>query len=153
MDQISVQTEDFEVAKCYAQLRDAEGDGAIVTFTGIVRDLAQGSRLIGIELEHYPQMTMLALEKLVADARSRFPLGSVILIHRVGKLSAHEQIVFVGVTSRHRQVAFDACQFLMDTLKRDVPLWKKEWHEDGTGQWVAAKDSDRAAAEQWQKTQ
>ncbi|WP_353059720.1 molybdenum cofactor biosynthesis protein MoaE [Alteromonas arenosi] len=149
MDRISVQTEDFDVAECYSVLREAEGDGAIVTFTGIVRELAQEARLAGIELEHYPQMTHLALEKLVADARSRFTLGAVTIIHRVGKLAAHEQIVFVGVTSRHRQAAFDACQFLMDILKRDVPLWKKEWHEDGSGQWVAAKDSDKKAAAKW----
>ncbi len=122
-------------------------DGALVTFTGMVRDLAENP-VNAIYLEHYPGMTERALETIVNTARQRWALGHVSIIHRVGMLYPGEPIVFVGVTSRHRREAFEACQFIMDFLKMDAPFWKKEYTPEGE-RWVAAKRSDRDAARRW----
>lgn len=147
---IIIQHEDFLHAQEYEQLRSlATSDGAIVTFTGIVRDFSDKSDVVAIELEHYPEMTQKSLEEICQTARSRWPLGQIKVIHRVGKILAMEQIVFVGVTSKHREAAFAACQFIMDHLKTSVPIWKKEIGLDNEI-WVEAKASDDAAREKWQ---
>jgi len=148
-DQISIQTADFDIAALHAALRaDDASCGAVVTFTGIVRELAGNEQLRGIFLEHYPAMTGKALQRIVGQARERWELGEVILIHRVGELLANDNIVFVGVASRHRAAAFEAAQFMMDYLKRDAPFWKKELLGDGE-RWVEQKASDLDAAEKW----
>ncbi|WP_416305923.1 molybdopterin synthase catalytic subunit MoaE [Neptunicella sp. SCSIO 80796] len=144
---ISVQTQDFDVAEQYQLLRQ-QGEGAIVTFCGLVRDFNQQGKISGLHLEHYPQMTEQALQQIVNDARARWPLGNIRIIHRVGELDAGEQIVFVGVTSQHRDAAFNAAQFIMDYLKTRAPIWKKEKSAQGD-QWVASKNSDIQAASQW----
>lgn len=146
---IAVQEGDFDVQQCYQRLRQEDGCGAIVTFTGVVREFAQDKRLTAIELEQYPAMTHSALERLCETAEQRFNTRDIVLIHRVGRLAADEQIVFVGVACPHRKAAFEACQFIMDTLKRDVPLWKKEIFSDGKSRWVEAKSTDIDAANQW----
>jgi len=111
---ISVQYEDFTHATEYENMRQhAKNDGAIVTFTGIVRDFNDNEEVIGIELEHYPSMTHKALEGICAKARARWPLGYIRLIHRIGNIMANEQIVFVGVSAKHRKAAFEACEFIM----------------------------------------
>lgn len=149
---IRVQHEDFNLGALYEWLRCAEGDGAIVTFSGIVRDFNQNGSLAGIELEQYSPMTELALAHLASQAQQRFTINRVAIIHRVGRLSADQQIVFVGVTSQHRLASFDAAQYIMDKLKTDVPLWKKEWVDDNNAQWVAVKQSDVEAAKRWQQS-
>lgn len=149
---IRVQHEDFNLGALYEWLRCAEGDGAIVTFSGIVRDFNQNGSLAGIELEQYAPMTELALAHLASQAQQRFTINRVAIIHRVGRLSADQQIVFVGVTSQHRLASFDAAQYIMDKLKTDVPLWKKEWVDDNNAQWVAVKQSDVEAAKRWQQS-
>ncbi len=153
MDHISVQTENFSQADCYSLLHNPANTeakyGAVVTFTGIVRDFSKTKSLKALELEQYPAMTKLAMQNLVSTAKVKFDIGYVVLIHRVGYLAANEQIVFVGVSSIHRKAAFDAAQFLMDRLKNDVPLWKKEIDINGNEQWVEAKDSDIKAGEKW----
>ena len=99
-------------------------------------------------LEHYPGMTERALAAIEAEARARWPLQDVLIVHRHGLLQASEPIVFVGVGSAHRQAAFEACAYLMDQLKTRAPFWKKEMGEQG-GQWVDARASDAAAAQRW----
>lgn len=147
---IRVQQEDFDLAREYQALRaDAPMNGAIVTFSGLVRDLNCDEQVTGLFLEHYPGMTEKVLERLVEDARTRWPLMSVRIIHRVGALSIADQIVFVGVSSAHREAAFAACEYLMDFLKTKAPFWKKETRTSGDV-WVEAKSSDQERASRWQ---
>jgi len=148
-DFIAVQSDDFSVAAEYAKLcENNSSDGAVVTFAGLVRDLNQGQRITSLTLEHYPAMTEKALQEIVHDARKRWQLGRVRMIHRIGKLKLSEQIVFVGVSSAHRGDAFAACEFIMDYLKTRAPFWKKEQTENGE-HWVEAKHSDQQKAQQW----
>lgn len=146
---ISVQTADFDMANEYhALIAEGTSDGAVVTFTGLVRDLNQGSKITSLTLEHYPGMTEKSLAEIVAQAKQRWPLGKVRLIHRVGELKLADQIVFVGVTSKHREAAFEACQFIMDFLKNNAPFWKKEATEQGE-KWVEFNDKDKQAVQRW----
>ncbi|RDV24476.1 molybdenum cofactor biosynthesis protein MoaE [Alteromonas aestuariivivens] len=147
----SVTCDDFDQASLYSRLQAeavAGGAGAIVTFTGLVRDFNAHGRIEGIELEHYPEMTEQALRQLMENACARFSLTTVGIVHRVGKIANHEQIVWVGSAAPHRQAAFDGACYMMDTLKQAVPLWKKEF-QSGHGKWVAAKASDERAALAW----
>lgn len=150
-DIVSVQQDDFSIAELSAQVRaDDASNGAIVTFTGIVRQLSSGPGLEAMYLEHYPGMTEKALSAIIHQARERWPLGNVVVVHRIGRLELNDNIVFVGVGSAHRQAAFEAAQFIMDYLKRDAPFWKKEITIDGE-HWVEAKQSDLDAADKWQE--
>ena len=126
------------------------GAGALVTFAGFVRDFNLEGDIQGLELEHYPGMTEKALESLALSTQERFKCIAVQIVHRVGKIENHEPIVWVGAASSHRQAAFDATMYAMDILKRDVPLWKKEWH-NGEANWVEAKRSDAKSAQRWSK--
>ncbi len=147
---IAVQTQDFDVAAEYAELRkDNRSDGAIVFFSGLVREMNQGSEVSGLTLEHYPGMTEKALQQIVDQAFERWPLNRVRLIHRIGTLTITDQIVFVGVSSAHREAAFEACHFIMDFLKTRAPFWKKEVTEKGE-RWVEALDKDQQALSKWQ---
>lgn len=145
---IRVQAEDFEVGTETRRLY-AAGAGAVVTFVGLVRELAD-QPISAMELEHYPGMTEKALAAIEVEARGRWPLQAVTIIHRVGRLATGDQIVFVGVASAHRQAAFEAAAFLMDYLKTRAPFWKKELGADGQGQWVDARESDEDALRRWQ---
>ncbi|MFW1676354.1 molybdopterin synthase catalytic subunit MoaE [Pontibacter sp. JAM-7] len=148
--QISVQTADFDLTGLTQSLASPKGQcGAIVTFTGLVRELAGSDALTALYLEHYPGMTEKALAKIVDEAGQRWPLGAVSLVHRVGELALNEQIVFVGVSSAHRADAFAAAEFIMDYLKRDAPFWKKEISARGES-WVEQKTTDVKAAKRWQ---
>ena len=121
--------------------------GAVVTFTGIVRDLASGD-LSAMEIEHYPGMTEAALQKYAAEAQSRWNLGDVLVIHRHGSLTPGEMIMMVTTAAPHRKDAFEAAEFLMDYLKSRAPFWKKELTRSGA-EWVAAKDTDEDALSRW----
>ncbi len=144
---LNVQYEDFDLAKEYASLKvRADNAGGIVMFVGLVRDLPDG--LLQMTLEHYPQMTEKALANIIADAKQRWPLQAVRIIHRVGNLQPSDQIVFVGVASAHRAAAFSAAEFIMDYLKTQAPVWTKE-KQTNNEQWVEAKDSDNQALEKW----
>ncbi|NQY63378.1 MAG: molybdopterin synthase catalytic subunit MoaE [Alteromonadaceae bacterium] len=146
---ISIQTADFSLADEVALLeQDNEIDGAVVTFTGRVRNKNEGLKVSGLFLEHYPGMTELSLEKIIASARKRWNIGRVKIIHRIGQLKIGEQIVFVGVTSKHRQDAFAANEFIMDFLKVKAPFWKKELTEEGE-KWLGARNTDNDKAKQW----
>jgi len=146
---ISVQTAPFDVAHEYAQLTADDVDaGAAVFFVGRVRSHNDGRAVTGMTLEHYPGMTEKALEQILADARERWSLGRVRVIHRVGSLVLGEAIVFVGVTSAHRDASFEAAEFIMDYLKNRAPFWKREDTEDGSV-WVDARDKDLRALARW----
>lgn len=122
--------------------------GALVTFAGLCRDEAGG--LAALEIEHYPGMAEAELARVAAAAEARWPLLALRVIHRYGRIAAGGRIVFVAAASTHRGDAFAATQFLMDYLKTDAPFWKREHHPDGTaGPWVAARDTDEAAAARW----
>lgn len=145
---VLVQHEDFSVADEYAQLSRDSRCGAVVTFSGLVREL-QDNTLISMTLEHYPGMTEQALLAIAEQAQQRWQLGVVRIIHRIGTLTPNEQIVFVGVASAHRAAAFDAAQFIMDYLKTQAPFWKKEHSSQGE-HWVAAKATDQQATRRWE---
>ena len=147
---IRVQTADFSVPDEYQLISQDNGDGAVVTFVGKVRDFNDGSAVTDLTLEHYPGMTEAVLNQIEGQARERWPLNHVTIIHRVGKMALGEQIVFIGVTSAHRKAAFAACEFLIDFLKTKAPFWKLEAGEEGAS-WVEARDSDEQAADVWNK--
>ena len=144
---VRVQTEDFDVGAESRALQD-ETVGGIALFVGTVRGLSSDDGVTAMTLEHFPGMTESELERIEAEARQRWPLEDVTIIHRVGRLLPGEQIVMVAVSSAHRQAAFDGAQFIMDFLKTDAPFWKAE-ERDGKASWVEAKDSDDAARARW----
>ena len=145
---IRVGQENFSVGDEYQWLSQCEDDGAVVTFTGKVRNHNLGDNVSALTLEHYPGMTEKALGEIVAEARERWPLQRISLIHRVGAMYPGDEIVFVGVTSAHRSMAFEAAEFIMDYLKTRAPFWKREATEQGD-RWVDARDSDHQAAKRW----
>lgn len=120
--------------------------GAVVSFTGVVRDVAPG--LVAMEIEHYPAMTARAIEAMAEEARARFGLTGVQVIHRHGRLVPGEVIMMVITAAPHRLAAFEGAEFLMDWLKSRAPFWKKEITREGAD-WVAAKDEDEAALARW----
>ena len=146
---VRVQTDDFDVG---AESRALQADtvGGIALFVGTVRGLSSDNGVTAMTLEHYPGMTEAELERIEAEARARWPLEDVTIIHRIGRLLAGDQIVLVATASAHRQAAFDAAQFIMDFLKTDAPFWKAE-ERDGKTSWVDARDSDSAARDNWTK--
>ena len=146
---VRVQTADFDIgAEIAAMRRGNPKVGAVASFVGVVRDLNDGGQVAEMTLEHYPGMTEKALEKIVAEARSRWEIYDALVVHRVGTLKPSDQIVLVVVTGAHRGEAFEACEFLMDYLKTRAPFWKKEATPEGS-RWVDARESDDAAADRW----
>lgn len=147
--EIAIQTADFSLADEVALLeQDNATDGAVVTFTGRVRNKNDGKEVTSLLLEHYPGMTEKSLANIIKQAKARWSLGRVKVIHRVGELAIGEQIVFVGVTSKHRQDAFAANEFIMDYLKVQAPFWKKERGHNGVN-WLNSKNSDENKAATW----
>jgi molybdopterin synthase catalytic subunit len=145
---VRVQQEPFDFGAEAAQFTDGHAQmGAIVTFTGIVRDLPGGG-LDRMEIEHYPGMTEKALKAQAAEAQARFRLGDVLVIHRHGALCPGEMIMMVATAAPHRADAFRGAEFLMDYLKSRAPFWKKEFTCDGA-EWVAATDLDEDALSRW----
>jgi molybdopterin synthase catalytic subunit len=145
MARIIVQQADFDAGAEIARLNVA-GVGGIGSFIGTVRD---SGGLKALHLEHYAGMTERAIEKIVAQAESRWPLLGCTVIHRVGRLEPGENIVFVGAASAHREAALSATAFLIDWLKTSAPLWKREEFVSGASEWVAARETDEAAAGGW----
>ena len=146
---ISVQTADFNQQSEYDKLRVDASVGAVVTFTGLVRDCNLGEAVTGLTLEHYPGMTEKSLAEIVSQAKQRWNILGCRIIHRVGELALQDQIVFVGVASLHRQEAFACCEFIMDYLKTQAPFWKKESNLEGQSHWVDARESDHTALFKW----
>ena len=146
---VRVQYKSFDVGQLTADLHARNPRvGAVVNFIGYVRDLNIGQSVNELFLEHYPGMTEKALEQIAEEARQRWPLLGVEIVHRVGALAVSEPIVFVGVSSKHRHIAFEACAFIMDVLKTRAPFWKRESTAQGS-HWVEARESDQNAALRW----
>lgn len=151
MASISVQETDFDIAAEIATLKGDRTDmGAIVTFTGTVRDIA--GDLQAMTLEHYPGMTEKEIARVAEEAEKRWSLVGCRVIHRYGKLLPGDNIVLVITMSAHRHAAFEAANFLMDFLKSRAPFWKLEETNKG-GQWVDAKESDADALKRWEQLQ
>jgi len=148
MDKIIVQTDDFDLTT-EVNLAKANNSsvGAIVSFIGTVRDLRSKS-LSSMTLEHYPGMTEKSLELIATKAREKWKLQNITIIHRIGTLNVNDQIVLVITTSKHRQEAFDSCNFIIDYLKTDAPFWKKELSENNEG-WVETRVSDEKQKKRW----
>ena len=145
---IRVQSEPFDFgAEAEAFAKRQADMGAVVTFTGIVRDSAAGE-MVAMEIEHYPGMTESALTQITEEAMARFELGDALVIHRHGRLTRDEMIMMVATAARHRKSAFEGAEFLMDFLKSRAPFWKKEISAE-SDEWVAAKDSDEDALTRW----
>ncbi|WP_257294762.1 molybdopterin synthase catalytic subunit MoaE [Endozoicomonas sp. YOMI1] len=145
---ISIQAEDFNPGQEYERLEGNKSSGAIVTFTGKVRDMNLGDKVGGLFLEHYPGMTEQALQQIIDEAMARWELQTVRVIHRIGQMYPGDRIVFVAVASAHRKEAFAACEFIMDYLKTRAPFWKKETTPEGD-RWVDERESDQEAADRW----
>ena len=146
---IKIQNDDFDVSKETKILQENQ-TGAIVCFVGVVRGFDEkiNSVIESMTLEHYPGMTELEIKKIVKQSYERWDITGATVIHRVGKLLPSDQIVFVGVSSRHRQNAFDSCNFIMDWLKTKAPFWKVE-ENDHQKKWVDYNLSDDEATKKW----
>lgn len=144
---VAVQSQPFDLgAEVAAFTAGVRGAGAVVSFTGLVRD--EGGKLSGMEIEHYPGMTEKAIAGIAEEAVRRWSLVDALVIHRHGKLAPGEAIMMVATAAPHRGDAFAAAEYLMDYLKSRAPFWKKEQGADGAA-WVAAKDADEDALKRW----
>lgn len=145
---VHVMEEDFDVKELYDELSADAIAGAVVQFVGLVRDFNQGLMVTGLTLEHYPGMTENALKDIARQAKERWALRRVTIIHRVGELELNDQIVYVGVSAQHREAAFAACDYIMDYLKNRAPFWKKENTIEGE-RWVTQEEKDVEALNKW----
>ncbi|OQX31188.1 MAG: molybdenum cofactor biosynthesis protein MoaE [Candidatus Sedimenticola endophacoides] len=150
MHDITIQTEAFDIEAVQRELRADPAVGAVVSFIGQMRDINEGDRVSTMTLEHYPGMTEKALERIVEEARQRWDLLGVRVIHRVGPLTPLDPIVLVAVASGHRGEAFQACEFIIDYLKSRAPFWKKE-RTAGGDRWVDARHGDSEAEARWKR--
>ena len=148
---VVVQTDDFNAAELTTQLRTriAGQAGALVTFTGYVRDYAEGQNTQTLFLEHYPGMCEREITEICTQAQQRWSVPEPVVVHRVGELGNAEQIVFVGVASAHRGDAFRACEFIIDALKTRAPFWKRETLSNGERFWVQQREADAEKTAQW----
>ncbi len=149
---IRIQEDDFSLDREWDALRKRIGGsaGSIVAFAGLVRERARaGEEVSGLFLEHYPGMTESSMERIVEQARGRWPLQDVVVIHRVGDLRPGDQIVLVLVASAHRGAAFAGCEFVMDMLKTKAVFWKKEVRTGSKGTWVRSTGDDFERAKHW----
>ncbi|XXG27466.1 MAG: molybdopterin synthase catalytic subunit MoaE [Ferrovum myxofaciens] len=148
---LSVQTSDFDIGAEIQQLQGhCPGAGALVSFLGTVRDMSEEAAITQLWIEHYPGMTEKSLEAILEEARSRWTLLGVRVIHRIGALAPGDSIVLVIVASAHRGPAFEACAFIMDYLKTRAMFWKKEQFPEKEV-WVDARTSDEQVAQRWRK--
>lgn len=134
---VIVQAEPIDAGARINAFMDGRTDaGACVSFTGLVRDATDSARVAELALDHYPGFTEAALEALTKRARTKWSVNDILLIHRVGPMRPGETIVLVAAASAHRHEAFEAARFLMDALKTDAPIWKKETAPDGSARWI-----------------
>lgn len=145
---IEVQEQNFDQNTIYRWLSEFNSVGATTIFVGKVREMNLGDSVSGLFLEHYPAMTKKTLEEIVLEARQRWDLQRVAVIHRIGQLNTGDEIVLVGVSSAHRGDAYHANEFIMDYLKTRAPFWKREQTQDGE-RWIEGRESDQHEAEKW----
>jgi molybdopterin synthase catalytic subunit len=152
---VRVQAEPFDPGHEIARFGRGRTDvGAIASFIGLVRDTHDGEPILAMTLEYYPGMTERELERIEAEACSRWPLDDSLVIHRYGRMLPGEPIVLVATASQHRAAALEACAFLIDWLKTQAPFWKlEETPEDAgaAGRWVEAREADEHAAARWRR--
>ena len=151
MIKIKIQNEDFDVSD-EIKILHQNNTGAIVNFVGVVRGYDEKNNKVinSMKLEHYPGMTESEIEKIIFESYKKWELTGITVIHRVGNLKPSDQIVFVGVSSKHRQNAFDGCNFIMDWLKTKAPFWKVE-ENNNERNWVSFNISDNQALKKWKK--
>ena len=147
---IIIQEDSFSISKLILELSEKDNVGAVVSFSGYVREFSKDKQLKYMELEHYPGMTEKALESIVQKAKSHWDIEQTTIIHRVGKLLPKDIIVGVIVSSRHRSNAFKACEFIIDFLKTEAPFWKKEISDKGEV-WVSERQEDIIKKTNWNK--
>lgn len=149
---IIVQETDFDSAALVTQLRHGSAGkaGALVTFTGYVRDYAEHAGTQSLFLEHYPGMCEREIAGICAAAQERWNVLDFLAVHRVGELNLTEQIVFIAVASAHRGDAFNACQYIIDALKTRAPFWKRETLAGGERFWVRQHEADAAKTALWE---
>lgn len=146
---IRVQTEDFDIGAEISRMTAGNTEiGGLASFVGLVRDYAGNEKISSMTLEHYPGMTEKQLAKLEAEARERWELQDVLIVHRYGTLNPGDRIVLVVTASAHREASLESCQFLIDWLKTKAPFWKLEDRESGA-QWVESRDEDSVSADKW----
>ena len=151
MTDIRVTNQPFDPSAEISRLTQADASmGAVVSFIGLMRDINEGDEVVSMTLEHYPGMTESAIEKIVVQAKARWQLGNVTVIHRVGKVLPTDPIVLVAVSSRHRGEAFQASEFIIDFLKTQAPFWKKEQTKQSE-RWVESRGSDQEKLSDWHK--
>ncbi len=149
MDRIIIQQQDFDLTTEIALVKNNGSDiGAVVSFIGFVRDL-DDTPIQKMTLEYYPGMTKKVLKSIVDEAKKRWSIGNVTIIHRVGDLNINDQIVLIITSSKHRQSAFESCELIMDYLKTQAPFWKKEYTQN-KNKWVKAKSSDKSQKNRWE---
>jgi molybdopterin synthase catalytic subunit len=148
--EIRVTSDDFDIGAEWQAQRTRVGGaaGAVTTFVGLVRDRHANDPVQVLELEHYPGMTESSIERIVREAETRWPLLDVVVVHRVGRMLAGDQIVLVQVASAHRPAAFAACEFLMDYLKTDAVFWKREERDSGV-HWIESTSDDVERRKGW----
>jgi molybdopterin synthase catalytic subunit len=146
---IRVQTEDFDIGAEISRMTAGNTEiGGLASFVGLVRDYAGDDKISSMTLEHYPGMTEKQLAKLEAEARDRWELQDVLIVHRYGTLNPGDRIVLVVTASAHREASLESCQFLIDWLKTKAPFWKLEDRESGA-QWVESRNEDSVSADKW----
>jgi molybdopterin synthase catalytic subunit len=146
---IRVQTEDFDIGGEISRMTAGNTEiGGLASFVGLVRDYAGDDKISSMTLEHYPGMTEKQLAKLEAEARDRWELQDVLIVHRYGTLNPGDRIVLVVTASAHREASLESCQFLIDWLKTKAPFWKLEDRESGA-QWVESRNEDSVSADKW----
>jgi len=146
---IRVQQEDFDIGAEISRMTDGNTEiGGLASFVGLVRDYADDERISAMTLEHYPGMTEKQLAKIEAEARERWPLQDVLIIHRYGRLEPGDRIVLVVTASQHREASLESCHFLIDWLKTKAPFWKLEERESGE-RWVEEREADTVATDRW----
>ena len=147
---IIVQEDRFSISKICTELSDKDNVGAVVSFSGYVREFSKDKQLKYLEIEHYPGMTEKALEEIEKKAMKNWDIIDIRIVHRVGRLLPKDLIVGVIVSSIHRSNAFKACEFVIDFLKTDAPFWKKEISEDKEN-WVVERREDIIKKTNWNK--
>ena len=146
---VRIQSADFDLGLELQQLAALRSDtGALVNFVGLVRDSNLNDQVQTLNLQHYPGMTESIIEQLINEAKQRWDIYEILVIHRIGTLQPQDRIVLVAVTSAHRGMAFKACEFIIDKLKTQAPFWKKEQTRDGE-RWLESRQSDLDSAAQW----
>lgn len=148
---IAIQEGPFDPAAEQRRLAEACPEaGAIVSFTGLVRLRSDGAEVSSLELDHHPSFTENVVREIADEARARFPLLGVTIIHRYGRLLPGEPIVFAAAAAEHRRAAFEAVDYLMDRLKTEAPFWKREHGPDGS-RWIEARPQDWTDRARWDR--